>query len=155
MADTYTVTRSTVIDAPPQVVYDEVADFRQWIIWSPWEQLDPHQQRTYSGAESGQGAAYAWSGNRKAGQGTMEITEAQPARKVAIALTFVKPFRSSNTTTFELRPEGSGTHVTWSMVGPKTLVTRVMGVFKSMDAMIGPDFEKGLSRLKAVSETKA
>jgi hypothetical protein len=38
------------------------------------------------------------------------------------------------------------------MVGPMTLMTRVMGIFKSMDKMIGPDFEKGLERLKVVAE---
>ncbi len=35
------------------------------------------------------------------------------------------------------------------MVGPKTFMTKVMGIFTSMDKMIGPDFEKGLSRLEA------
>ena len=38
------------------------------------------------------------------------------------------------------------------MIGPKTLMTRIMGIFRSMDAMVGPDFEKGLSKLKAVAE---
>ena len=28
-------------------------------------------------------------------------------------------------------------------------MTKVMGIFTSMDKMIGPDFEKGLARLKA------
>ena len=37
--------------------------------------------------------------------------------------------------------------VTWSMTGPKTRMTRVMGVFKNTDKMVGPDFEKGLARL--------
>jgi len=31
----------------------------------------------------------------------------------------------------------------------------VMGVFKSMDSFLGPDFEKGLARLKAVAEQSA
>ncbi len=30
---------------------------------------------------------------------------------------------------------------------------RVMGIFKSMDALIGPDFEKGLGQLKALVES--
>lgn len=38
------------------------------------------------------------------------------------------------------------------MTGPMTLMTRVMGVFKSMDKMVGPDFEKGLTQLKGVTE---
>jgi hypothetical protein len=30
-----------------------------------------------------------------------------------------------------------------------------MGIFKSMDKFLGPDFEKGLSRLKATTEKQA
>lgn len=152
MADTFTVERSTVIDAPPEQVYPKIADFHQWQSWSPWEELDPNLQRTFSGAEFGTGAVYAWSGNRKAGQGRMEITDTTEPSLVKVALDFVKPFKSSNTTMFTLAPEGGGTRVDWSMTGPKTLMTKVMGVFKSMDAMVGPDFEKGLARLKARSE---
>ena len=49
--DTYTVTRSTTIDAPPARVYDQIANFRNWIAWSPWEGLDPDLKRTYAGAD--------------------------------------------------------------------------------------------------------
>jgi hypothetical protein len=104
--------------------------------------------RTFSGPESGVGAVYEWNGNRKVGQGRMEIIADSPL-EVVVALSFIKPFKSSNTTTFSLQPEGVGTHVTWTMVGPKTFVTKVMGIFKSMDAMVGPDFDKGLRRLDA------
>jgi hypothetical protein len=33
-------------------------------------------------------------------------------------------------------------------------ISKVMGVFSSMDAMIGPDFEKGLAQLKSAAEAK-
>lgn len=49
-------------------------------------------------------------------------------------------------------PAGGGCDVVWTMVGPTTLVTRAMGLIRSMDRMIGPDFEKGLARLKADAE---
>lgn len=152
MADTYTVTRSATIQAPPEEVWKHVVDFREWQAWSPWEGMDPDQERTYTGPESGVGSHYNWSGNRKVGEGTMEITEADEPRRLVVALEFVKPFRSSNTTSLELRPEGPGTLVTWSMTGPMTLMTKMMSPFRSMDKMIGPDFERGLAGLKAVSE---
>ena len=152
MPDTYTVQRSTSIAAPAQAVYSHIADFHRWNAWSPWDDLDPDLRRTYSGADSGEGAKYAWAGNRKAGEGTMEITDATEPSRVQIALEFLKPFKSSSTTTFDLRSEGDSTSVTWTMIGPKTLMTRVMGIFKSMDKMIGPDFEKGLAQLKSVVE---
>ena len=82
----------------------------------------------------------------------MEITDAVEPSSVQIALDFLKPFKSSSTTTFNLKPQGEATEVTWTMTGPKTLMTRVMGVFKSMDKMVGPDFEKGLNQLKGAAE---
>ena len=152
MSSTYTVERSATVNAAPADIYPHLADFHRWTAWSPWEDLDPDLQRTYSGPDAGEGATYAWSGNRKAGVGGMRITEATGPTSVEIALEFVKPFKSTSTTSFHLVPDGSGTKVTWTMVGPMTLMTRVMGIFKSMDKMIGPDFEKGLTRLKTVVE---
>jgi len=152
MADTYTVERTTIINAPADKVYAQIVDFRNWRAWSPWDDLDPDMKRSYSGPDSGVGASYAWSGNRKAGDGQMKITEAVEPSSVQIALDFLKPFKSSSTTTFNLKPQGEATEVTWTMTGPKTLMTRVIGVFKSMDKMVGPDFEKGLTKLKGATE---
>ncbi|HEX2174912.1 MAG TPA: SRPBCC family protein [Nocardioidaceae bacterium] len=150
--DTYTVQRSVAIDAPPQRIYDQVADFHNWTNWSPWEDVDPELERTYSGAESGAGAVYRWSGNRKAGQGRMEIVEADEPSRVRIDLMFEKPFKARNDTVFGIQTDGSGSRVTWSMTGKKTLMTKALGIFTSMDKMLGPDFEKGLGRLKATAE---
>ena len=84
----------------------------------------------------------------------MEITDAAAPSTVQIALEFLKPFKASNTTTFSLSPMDGGTQVTWAMTGRKTLMTRIMGIFRSMDAMVGPDFERGLAKLKAAAETE-
>jgi hypothetical protein len=150
--DTYTVERSTTIDAPPERIYPQVANFHHWRAWSPWEGVDPDLRRTYTGPDIGSGATYAWAGNRKAGEGRMEITEASEPTGVTIDLQFLKPFKARNETVFAIRPEGSGSRVTWTMTGRRTLVTKIMGIFKSMDAMIGPDFERGLASLKATVE---
>jgi uncharacterized protein YndB with AHSA1/START domain len=152
MASTYIVTRSTTIDAPPQQVFPHIADFHRWQAWSPWEALDPDQRRTYSGAESGAGSVYSWSGNRKVGEGSMTMAEAVPDEHVTIGLKFIKPFKSTSQTTITLRSAGSGTNVEWTMVGPQTLMSRLIGVVRSMDAMVGPDFERGLRSLKHVVE---
>jgi len=150
--DTYTVERSTTVAATPERVYREVADFRRWAHWSPWEDIDPDLRRSYSGAESGVGAVYEWAGNRKAGRGRMGIVEAQEPTTVRIDLQFERPWKARNDTTFSIEPEAFGSRVTWSMTGRKTLMTRVMGVFVSMDKLLGKDFERGLARLKATAE---
>jgi uncharacterized protein YndB with AHSA1/START domain len=144
----FEVTRETTIPATRAAVYALLVDFHRWREWSPWEDLDPSLTRTYSGPDAGVGAVYEWIGNRKAGAGRMEITDAVEPSKVQIALQFLKPFKSSSTTTFELVERDGDTHLTWRMVGPKTFMTRFMGVFMSMDKMVGKDFEKGLAKLK-------
>jgi uncharacterized protein YndB with AHSA1/START domain len=150
--NTYQVERSTVIGAPAEKVYEALVDFHRWIDWSPWEGLDPSMSRTYSGPEQGVGAVYEWEGNRKVGKGRMEILDAEAPASVGIDLDFIKPFKSHNTTRFTLTPDGASTTVTWTMIGPKTLMTKIMGIFKSMDDFIGKDFEKGLARLKSTVE---
>jgi len=153
--DTYTVERTTVIDAAPTRIYDEIADFHNWTRWSPWEGVDPALERTYSGPRSGTGAVYGWSGNRRAGKGRMEIVDTTAPSRVQIDLNFEKPFKARNDTFFTIEPSGAGTRVTWSMTGKKTLATKVIGLVKSMDKFLGPDFEKGLAQLKTTVENTA
>ena len=77
--DTLTVQRSATINAPPEKIYPLITDFHKWAVWSPWEKRDPAMKRTYSGADSGKGAVYAWEGNREVGEGRMEIVDATAA----------------------------------------------------------------------------
>ena len=110
-------------------------------------------QRTYSGAEHGVGAHYAWEGNKKAGKGWMRITSDEPTA-VGADLHFDKPFPADNTFVFALTPTGSGsTTVEWRMDGELSPFMRVFSLVKSMDSLVGSDFERGLSRLKRVAET--
>ena len=150
----FEVSRSLVIEADPARVHALVDDFHEWTAWSPWEDVDPGLQRSYTGPPSGVGARYAWQGNRKAGQGSMEITGSTPER-VDVRLSFLKPWKATNEVAFELAPTGSGTDVTWRMWGENTGAAGVFAKVFSMDKLLGKDFEKGLTRLKAVAETPA
>jgi len=148
---TYHVERSTTIAATPEKINPLLDDFHNWQQWSPWAQLDPAMQEQYSGAPAGQGAIYEWQGNRKVGKGRMEILAAEPT-VTSIKLDFLSPFESHTKTNFILQPQGSLTRVTWTMDGPNTFMSKLMGVFVSMDKMIGKDFENGLGQLKATAE---
>ncbi len=147
----YSVERSITVNASSHLVHGLVNDFHKWPLWSPWEGLDPALQRTYSGPDEGEGAHYEWNGNRKAGQGSMVIIGSTPER-IVMTIRFLKPFKATNTTRFDLTPSGNGTHVRWEMSGEQGGVMSLLGRVYSMDKMIGPDFEKGLARLKAVAE---
>jgi uncharacterized protein YndB with AHSA1/START domain len=150
--NTFRVERSVQIAAPPQDIHTLLADFREWRRWSPWEHLDPEMQRTFSGAPSGEGAVYEWDGNKKAGAGRMEIVEEVPGERLVIALSFIRPFASHNTTEFTIESDGEVSRLNWAMHGPAGYMSKLMTVFASFDKMIGPDFERGLEALKQEAE---
>ncbi len=150
--DTFRVERSQRIAAPPEKIAALIADFHRWGAWSPYEKLDPAMKRSFSGAASGEGAAYAWESEGRAGVGNMRITGASP-EKIAIDLEFIKPFTTSNLIEFTLKPQAGATVVTWSMNGPSPYPAKVMQVLFSMDRMVGRDFEAGLADLKTAAES--
>ncbi|HWZ41614.1 MAG TPA: SRPBCC family protein [Bradyrhizobium sp.] len=154
--DTFRVQRAAMVNAPADRVFPLISDFRQWLNWSPWEGRDPALKRSYSGAERGKGAVYAWDGNKNVGSGRMEILEASPPSnlpsKVVIKLDFLKPFEAHNTAEFTMLPQGGATNVIWVMHGPAPFMSKVMQVFMNMDRMIGKDFEAGLANLKTMTE---
>ncbi|MEX0837926.1 MAG: SRPBCC family protein [Parvibaculum sp.] len=146
---TFRVERSILIDAPPGDIYAEIEDFRRWRAWSPYEDRDPNLERSYSGAEKGVGAQYAWQGDSNVGSGRMEIRDAVPASEIVIALDFLEPMEAHNMAFFTMTPEAGATRLAWVMEGPSNLMFNVMGIFVDMDAMIGTDFEAGLAKMKS------
>jgi uncharacterized protein YndB with AHSA1/START domain len=153
MADDYVVERTETIAAPPADVFALVGNLERWDDFSPWADMDPDMTKTYNGEPGAVGSTYHWTGNRKVGEGTMTITDSTPDERVALDLKFIKPFKSESVTELELTPAGDGTDVTWRMTGATTFMVRVMSLFgKNMDKMVGPDFEKGLTKLKTVTE---
>lgn len=147
----FEVTRSATIAADPARVHALIDDFREWRKWSPWEEVDPDLDRTYGGADKGVGATYFWKGNRKAGEGAMEITGSTP-EQVEVGLRFIKPFKGDNQVVFAITPAGEGVDVTWMMRGEQKGLAALFGMFMSMDKLVGKDFEKGLAKLKTAAE---
>ena len=150
--DRFRVQRSIRIDAQREKLYAIVCDFHHFPAWSPWAALDPAMRKTFSGAASGIGSVYEWQGNGKVGQGRMEITDAVEPARVVIKLDFLKPFEAHNTAEYLLLPSGEGTEFTWAMEGSSNFVSKLMGLFFSMEKMIGLQFEQGLASLKALAE---
>ena len=149
----FSLSRSIRVEAEPERVHRLVDDFREWRSWSPWEDVDPDLVREYSGPERGVGSTYRWSGNRKAGEGTMTVTSSTPG-SVVIDLVFLKPFKAANVCTFTLVAAGAATEVTWTMTGTRNPVMGLAGKL-FFDNAIGKDFDKGLAALKQEAERSA
>ena len=68
-----------------------------------------------------------------------------------VDLEFLKPFKASNDTRFDLTLTGNATEVTWTMTGRRSAVMGLMGIL-FFDTATGKDFEKGLAAPKREAE---
>jgi hypothetical protein len=148
----FQVSRSVKVTAPVAKAFEQVNDLHRMNVWNPWLNLDPAIKQTYDGAESGVGAIYSWDGNKNVGAGRQTIVETKPSEFVRLKLEFFRPFKGTNEVIFTIVPEGNQTVVTWSMTGQLNIVTKIMGLFCSMDKMCGSSFEKGLADMKKIVE---
>jgi uncharacterized protein YndB with AHSA1/START domain len=146
----FTLSRSLKISAPPEKIFPHVNDLHLWKPWSPWVKMDPNATPTFSGADAGAGAAMAWSGNNKVGQGKMTITDSQPSSRIRFRLEFFKPMVATNTAEWTFQPDGNQTLVTWAMSGKNNFMGKIFGLFVNCDKMVGCQFEKGLENLRGV-----
>ena len=151
--DTFRVERSISIEAPSEKIFAILNDFHLSQSWSPFEKKDPAMKRTFSGAASGKGAVYEFNGNKEVGKGRLTITDTAPPSKITIALDMVEPFEAHNTVEFTLGANGDSTEVTWAMHGPQSYMMKVLSFFIDCDKMVGKDFEAGLVKLKAITQT--
>jgi hypothetical protein len=151
---TFHVERSLSMTAPPEAVFAVLNDMHRFHEWSPWQKLDPAMKIKYEGPSSGPGASYSWVGNKDVGEGRMTILDATPSSSLTQKLEFIKPFEETCAVKFTIAPEGPGSRVTWGIDGNNNYMSKVMCLFVSMDAMMGKDFESGLSNLKQVAEAE-
>jgi len=146
----YKVERSVTIQAPVELVFDQVNDLRKNEAWSPWK--DPTMVVKYSEPSAGKGASSSWT-SKDMGNGTQTIEESVPNSTIDIHLDFGGMGTAKAKWLFS--QEGEAVKVTQQMYGDQGMnpVKRYMNLM--MDKMVGPYFEKGLASLKQVSETKA
>ena len=150
---TFQIERSITIQARPETVFILINDLHIWPRWSPQDLLNPKMKRTYSGRDTGAGAASDWSGPRGAGQGHMVITESTAPKLIVVKVDWQKPFALENINQFTLEPDGTGTKLTWSLHGQNVYLMKLMGLFINMDRKMADHLELGLSDLKAIAES--
>lgn len=148
MPSEFNVSRSTEIEAPVPVVYNQVAVLKNWENWSPWAEMDSTMVTTYIGAESGVGQKSAWT-SENSGEGKMEFLAMEDNKSISTSLDFGDQGTAKGTWTFNETP--NGTKVTWQVIGDMGFFARPMGML--MDNLLGSQFEQGLGNLKEVAES--
>ena len=151
--DSYEVVRSKTINAPVDVVWDQVSQFNNWENWSPWKEKDPTATYELDGADGTVGTTYKWAGDIElSGEGYMKISEVVEHEKFGYELGFTKPMEMKSDGGFTLKAVGETTEVTWKDGGEIGFLSRpIMMMFMDLDGMIGPDFERGLTKIDSIS----
>lgn len=144
------VSRSVVIDAPPEAIHPWIDDLRRWPQWWPFDADDPTREYKLGPITSGVGATRSWTSEETV-SGTQTITESDPAHGVVLELS-LEGVDDHASVAIAFAPEGGGTRVTWSDrfdVGPNPFY-RWMSL--RADALVGDSFDKGLAKLKQLVE---
>jgi effector-binding domain-containing protein len=142
--------RSTVINAPSAIIFDQINILKNWEQWSPWVKMDPGVKMSFAGPASGEGASYSWDGE-KTGKGAMIITKSTP-EEIITSLTFEGDDGKPAIAGFKLAPEGEATKLTWyfdSEVGSNPMHRWMMVIMKGM---MGDQFDQGLASIKEIAE---
>jgi len=148
----FKVERSAVVNASPSKIFPYLSSFKRGSEWSPYEKIDPNMKTSYSGPAAGVGATMQFSGNNKVGEGQLEILKVIPNSLVEIRLAMVKPLSGINIIQYRLSPEGSSTRFSWSMVGDRNFLSKLVGIFIDCEKMVGDQFEQGIRNLKLIVE---
>ncbi|MEI7982846.1 MAG: SRPBCC family protein [Bacteroidota bacterium] len=148
----YKVERSIYINADKELIYNLTSNFQKWTVWVPWtKEMDSTAVFEITGPDGQIGTTWKWNG-KKMGDGTMTASELVPGKLIAYDLSFAQgKYKSKGKI---LINEGDSCQVSWSDEGDLGYnpLNRFMGLF--MGKMMGPDFEKGLAKLKKIAEER-
>jgi len=151
----YHFERSVTIDAPREIVWNNVSSLSALNSWSPWMERDPQMEHSISGTDGTVGATHSWKGNKDVGSGSQTILELVPQEKVRTGLKFMEPMESEAFAFLNLSDEGNGTKVTWGFDSEYTYPFNTLCLFVDMDKYMDADYSAGLAKLKALSEKQA
>ncbi len=147
--NSFEVTRTKTINAPQEVIYNNVIDFKNWESWNSWVEEKPETKITLSEQTKGVGGSYSW--EDEDGIGTMKTTATTPNSSITQEMQFAD--FPTNDVTWDLKKNDDGsTDVTWTISGKDLpfvfkAFSTVMG---GMEKQIGPHYERGLTMLDSV-----
>ncbi|MCB0696902.1 MAG: SRPBCC family protein [Chitinophagaceae bacterium] len=147
---TLTIERSITINAPKDMVWNQMVNLKNYEHWSPWAEQDSTINSVYSGTDGQVGARSEWTSARS-GSGNMTITSVD-GYTMNFDLQFITPFKGEAKCSYKVEGEdgkvvASQTYsqeTGFLMRGAATLFT---------GKMLGANFERGLELLKNYCES--
>jgi len=146
--------KSISIDAPIETVWENTNSLADMDKWNPWDEKDPTMVKGFSGVDGTIGAMQSWDSEvKEVGKGQQTIARIEAPSLFETELVFYTPYESEAIGYVKLEVEGEGTKATWGFQSEMPYPFNVMALFTDMEDMMGEDWNKGLTKLKNISET--
>lgn len=145
--------RSTTINAPASVVWDQILYFKNHHNWSPWNDMDSTMKETYEGTDGQPGSKMHYTGEIVK-EGIMENMGVN-GMNLSYAMHFITPFKAEATGNLIVSEENGMTKATQTY--HQELPFFMRGFFGLMggEKMMAKNFDRGLQLLKEYSEAHA
>lgn len=150
LPDSSHVERRILIKTSPERVFEHLNSFKRFNDWSPWYKKDPQARYRWSGPDSGVGAQLAWT-SEEVGNGRQTIIASEAPTRITMQLDFGEQGKAQAFFRITAQPDGTS-ELVWGFDSQAhgNLVARYMGLL--MDPLLGPDYERGLAKLKTLLE---
>jgi hypothetical protein len=146
--------KSISINAPIDIVWENVNSLADMDAWSPWNEKDPNMKKTNSGVDGTVGAIQSWESDVEGvGTGSQTIAKINPPYYIETELKFYDPYESEAVGYVKLEEIANNEiSATWGFKSEMPYPFNIMSLFMNMDDMMGDDWNKGLTKLKFLSE---
>jgi uncharacterized protein YndB with AHSA1/START domain len=150
----YAVEREVTINKPKHDVFAYVKYLKNQNNYSKWASMDPHMKTSFSGTDGTPGFVSAWESQKDGvGKGEQEIKKITEGERIDYELRFMEPIASTEQAYMITEAvDNNHTKVKWGFAGRMKYPMNLMCLVMNMDEMVGPDFEQGLTNLKAIME---
>lgn len=148
----YHIERSIEIEAPREVVFEQIRLIKNYEKWSPWHDLDLNMKTSLEGEDGTVGTIYRWEGNEDAGKGSQRITAIHAPDRIDLEVSLLDPWKSSSPMFFTLEDKTPKTRVTWGFDMIIGFPWNGLAMFTDVQTRVGKDYERGLGNLKKLCE---
>jgi len=148
----YYIEQSVTIQAPPELVFDQINCLKQWEAWTPWKIQDKNLQISHNGPCMGVDCEMAWvSEQQLIGRGKQKIIASEPYQFVVLELDLTAHSEDKHTATMTWHIEKQLDHTTkvicmYDGVVSNNLFSKYMCFLK--EQKMNYTIEQSLRRLK-------
>jgi len=149
-----TVSQSTTIAAPMDVVWGNVNSWEKVDKWSPWYKEDPDMKVTFEGEPGTLTSKMSWLGNEDVGSGseTYKLIDAEN-HTIESEVVIKEPWEGKGDASLVLTDEGDGnTKVTWNYKTHTGIPGNLFSALFNAKGMLNDAYTSGLKKLKELAE---